>query len=301
VVNFIVCQKKIANKPAPLVTSITTDNHITIWREQGIGDFILFSRFLPDLLNQTNNFTVVVHEKIKSLYRRTFPQIDIVTEINTGNIDHHAPIGDLAKFYVNSFADLKERSDAYLVVDKHRTEEIKQLLPKGKKICGISWISKNDNIGKNKSMTLEDMKDFLLLPDIIFVDLQYTDTTKERAEFKKKYGVEIIKLEEIDNFDDIDGLASLIDACDFVVSVSNTTAHIAGSIGKKTYLMLPQGKGRLWYWSKENTQSNWYKSIEIIEQDQIGSWDSVIKRIKNNLHKVQLSTQKLSLENNNLS
>ena len=48
-------------------------------------------------------------------------------------------------------------------------------------ICGISWISKNDNIGKNKSMTLEDMKDLLLLPDITFVDLQYTDTSEEGA------------------------------------------------------------------------------------------------------------------------
>ena len=146
-------------------------------------------------------------------------------------------------------------------------QKIKQLLPKGKKICGISWVSKNESIGQNKSMTLEDMKDLLLLPNITFVDLQYTDTSEERAEFKNKYGVEILKLEEIDNFNDIDGLASLIDACDQVVSVSNTTVHIAGSIGKKTYLMLPQGKGRLWYWSKEKEQSIWYKSIQIIEQD----------------------------------
>ena len=91
-------------------------------------------------------------------------------------------------------------------------------------------------------MSLEDLKDLLLLPDITFVDLQYSDTSEERASFKDKYGVEILKLEEIDNFNDIDGLASLIDACDQVVSVSNTTVHIAGSIGKETYLMLPQGK-----------------------------------------------------------
>ena len=34
-------------------------------------------------------------------------------------------------------------------------------------------------------MTLEDMKDFLLLPNITFVDLQYTDTSEERANFKE--------------------------------------------------------------------------------------------------------------------
>ena len=46
--------------------------------------------------------------------------------------------------------------------------------------------------------------------------------------------------------------------------------------------MLPIGRGRLWYWSKENNQSIWYKSIQIIQQDQFGSWDNVIKNIKKN-------------------
>ena len=213
------------------------------------------------------------------------PQYDInfITQIDLGKIDYHAPIGDLAKFYINSFNDVKKRSEAYIAVDKVRTQKIKQLLPKGKKICGISWISNSGQIGKNKSMTLEDMKELLSLPDIEFVDLQYTDTSKERSEFKKKYGVEILKINEIDNFYDLDGLASLIDACDCIVSVSNTTAHIAGSIGKKTYLMIPQNRGRLWYWSKENEQSIWYKSIQIVEKNKVNSWYDVIKNITHKL------------------
>ena len=80
-------------------------------------------------------------------------------------------------------------------------------------ICGISWISKS-NIGKNKSMTLEYERSFIVA-DITFVDLQYTDTSEE-GRILSKSGVEIIKLEEIDNFNDIDGLASLINACDKV-------------------------------------------------------------------------------------
>ena len=95
--------------------------------------------------------------------------------------------------------------------------------------------------------------------------------------------MDILKIHEIDNFYDLDGLASLIDSCDCVVSVSNTTAHIAGSIGKKTYLMTPQNRGRLWYWPKENEQSIWYKSIQIIEKTTINSWDNVIKNISHKL------------------
>ena len=112
---------------------------------------------------------------------------------------------------------------------------IKGILPKGNKICGISWISKNDDIGENKSMSLEDMKDLLMLPNVTFVDLQYTDTTEERNEFKNKYGIEILKFEEIDNFNDMDGLASLIDACRFIVTISNTNVHIAVLLEKKPF------------------------------------------------------------------
>ena len=99
-------------------------------------------------------------------------------------------------------------------------------------------------------MTLEDLKDLLMLPDITLLICSIRTHLKREQLFKQRYGIEVLKLEEIDNFNDIDGLASLIDACDCVVSVSNTTVHIAGAIGKETYLMLPQGEGRLWYWSK---------------------------------------------------
>ena len=100
-------------------------------------------------------------------------------------------------------------------------------------------MSNNIKWGANKSMSLEQLKDILLLPNMVFVDLQYGDTSQERQSFYEKYGVKILKIEEVDNFDDIEGLASLIDLCDCVLSVSNTTVHIAGAIGKPTYLMLP--------------------------------------------------------------
>ena len=53
-----------------------------------------------------------------------------------------------------------------------------------------------------------------MLPDITFVDLQYTDTSRESTYSSSDMALEGLKLEEIDNFNDIDGLASLIDACD---------------------------------------------------------------------------------------
>ena len=106
-----------------------------------------------------------------------------------------------------------------------------------------------------------------------------TDTSEERALFKQRYGIEALKLEEIDNFNDIDGLASLIDACDCVVSVSNTTVHIAGAIGKETYLMLPQGKEDYGIVKRRWTVFG-ISLLRLLNKSKI--MDNVIQQIKNN-------------------
>ena len=119
----------------------------------------------------------------------------------------------------------------------------------------------NPNIIENKDHI---KKNLLYFPHLLKTDLSVL--------------VEALKY-EIDNFNDIDGLLSLINICDMVLSVSNTTVHLAGGIGKKTILMLPKGKGNLWYWSKEEDQSIWYKSVRVFQQDVFNSWDKVINRI----------------------
>ena len=120
--------------------------------------------------------------------------------------------------------------------------------------------------------------------------MQYTAQLKKEMNLKRNMELIFIDLNKLIILNDIDGLASLIDACDFVVSVSNTTVHIAGSIGKKTYLMLPNNRGKLWYWSKENAQSIWYKSIEIFERNISESWKNLIQKIIQKLEKENLCT-----------
>ena len=106
------------------------------------------------------------------------------------------------------------------------------------------------------------------------------ETLKERESFYNENNIKIKKIENIDNFNDLNGLISLIDVCDFVITISNTNAHIAGSLGKKTFLILPKGKGRLWYWISKKKRSIWYPKIEIIEQEETGNWKYVIKKLQ---------------------
>ena len=61
--------------------------------------------------------------------------------------------------------------------------------------------------------------------------MQYGDTSEERAALERTTGLVVSRLEDIDNTNDLDGLAALMGACDAVVTVSNTTAHLAGALG----------------------------------------------------------------------
>ena len=64
------------------------------------------------------------------------------------------------------------------------------------------------------------------------VNLQYGDVDQEIREFEEEIGIKFVQCDSVDNQEDLDGLAALIEACDLVVSTSNVTIHLAGGIVK---------------------------------------------------------------------
>lgn len=97
---------------------------------------------------------------------------------------------------------------------------------------------------------------------------------------RKKIGKKIHTLDELDVYNDIDGLVSLISICDFVVTTSNINAHLAGSIGKKGIVLLPFSKGKIWYWHSGEGESTWYPSLQLMSQTQMNNWAEPIAKSK---------------------
>jgi len=263
---------------------------ILIWGEQGLGDHILYSTILVDALKTKNEFLVVIDKRLIDLYKRSFKEFENVCFLdrtdNEDLYDFHLPIGSLGKFFRNSKQDFLEQKIPLLVSDKEYTEALKNKIKSEKKyVCGISWMSKNLDFGSIKSMCLEDLQSVISLPDINFVDLQYGDTKKEKKEFKDKFGHELIEMTDIDNFNDISKLAALINACDFVITTSNVTAHLAGALNKKTYLIAPFVEGKIWYWGINDDSSLWYPSIKIFRSEDFEDWKNPIKNLKDVLSK----------------
>ena len=82
---------------------------------------------------------------------------------------------------------------------------------------------------------------------------------------EKDIGIKIHQIPDIDIWNDLDGLASLIEACDEVISIDNITIHLAGALGKKSKALLMNPPD--WKWGNNRQKSFWHSSVELFNKD----------------------------------
>jgi len=261
--------------------------------EQGVGDEILYLGILNDVKNQVDRLIVAVDKRLVSICNRSFENISFVSvdEVDKNfNCDAQIYMGSLGQYFRNDKKCFQNVRTGYLKADRFKTNEIrKKLTINNKIICGISWASANKEFGDNKSISIIDLIPLFSFQNMHFVDLQYGDARDELQLLFERTGASIVDMENIDKFNDIDGLASLIDACDVIVTVSNTTAHLAAALGKPVFIILPQGHGLLYYWQIDRHDSPWYPSVKLYRPNIIGSIDDTLLQISNDINNLNSS------------
>jgi Tfp pilus assembly protein PilF len=258
---------------------------LLVWGEQGLGDQILHAGMIPEVAERVGRLVLEVAPRLVDLFARSFEGVRVTAlgdELHQGPVDAHMPIGSLGRFLRTSWDAFPRRDRGYLVADAARAAALRKRLKRDQRVVvGLSWISNNQR--KAKSARLSDFQSLFNLPDCCFVDLQYGDTLAEREAVARELGVHVERLEDIDNMNDIDGLAALITACDAVVSVSNTTAHLAGALGAATWTMIPHGHARIWYWFKDRDESPWYARVHVRFQTDGQPWSDLVASIADEL------------------
>jgi len=259
--------------------------NLLIWGEQGIGDIILHSQHIEMIKDDFVNLTLAVDEKLISFFAKIYPDIEIIDIEKMHqytNYDYHLPIGSLGKNFQKLFQISKLVNKQKYNFDDERVPQKKNKLR-----CGISWQSTNKIFGHKKSIELESFNKILDNDEIEFINLQFSYDKNEVANMEKKLTKEIFTNHEIDCFNDIKGVASLINSCDIVITISNSNAHIAGKLGIKTFLLLPYSDGKLWYWgTNDDKQIPWYPSISPIRCDNQNDWKQSISTLKKELEKL---------------
>lgn len=268
----------------PAWNGSATDGDVLLWAEQGIGDEVFFASMLSLIDLDRVKIVLSADKRLHPIYGRSFPGIRFVDRSATrhaitGDYSAQAPIGDLGRILGVDAAKIARRRYPYLVANPTRTEGLREAnaVPAGNVICGLSWKSGNRKAGGDRSIALSELRAVLQVPGVTFVNLQYGDIDAEIETVRDELGVDVRCLDGVDVYGDMDGLLSLMDLCDTVITIDNLTAHLAGAIGKTCCVLVPIGGGQHWYWGGESP-SLWYPSLDLIYQHGVGDWGTAIER-----------------------
>ena len=112
--------------------------------------------------------------------------------LNENDYDVQIPLGSIGRFFIKNKTDINSNVKPFLKSDSNQTKIIKRNLKKGNKvICGLSWKTKSQENGFNRSINLETLMPILQLNNFIFVNLQYGDSNKELKKLAKNYNINI--------------------------------------------------------------------------------------------------------------
>ena len=266
-----------------LLSNISDKKNVFVWAEQGIGDQIMYGSMFFEMANLSKSLIVKLDKRLIKVFKNKHPNIKFIgdyEELTEEEFDVHIPFGNLGAFLRNDISSFKNSKKPYIDFDKKISKKIQDKYKKNNLLIGVSWTSYNGLLKEDKSVYLKNLIPILKLNNVNFIDIEYKNSEIEKNEIFKKINVKINRVKEIDIFNDMLGLASIINACDFVITCSNVNAHMAGALNKKTFLLLPLGKGRLWNWGSTKDSSIWYPSVRIFQQSKPGDWIDPVLKVK---------------------
>jgi tetratricopeptide (TPR) repeat protein len=268
---------------------------LLIWPEQGIGDEVMFGSLLGQAKVLATRITVQIDDRLIALFKRSMPHLDFIPKsvmCDEERYDAHLPIGQLAEVFCTDHDSFHRIAANYLLADPLRVQDIKSKLQITFKAqvqdytIGISWHSSNNQHGALRSVDLGSMLS-VLTPQALglnestklnFLSLQYRASQAEISAVEQTLDCRIHSYGEIDNFQDIDGLAALVQVCDLVISVDNSTVHLAGALGKQTFVLLPYSAD--WRWGVQGADTNWYACLRLFRQSTQGGWAEVLEQVR---------------------
>jgi tetratricopeptide (TPR) repeat protein len=272
---FLNHQPRDFKQPLWLGQESITNKIILIHHEQGLGDSIQFSRYIP-LLEKYNPKEIILESpqpliSILSSLRGNFKIITLGDPLP--HFDYYCPIMSLPLAFKTALESIPSEMP-YLFADEDKISLWAEKLGlKIKPRVGLVWSGfkghKND---RNRSLSLRQLDSIFSLP------FELHSLQKEIRD----HDLEVLNScdqihQHQDELIDFSDTAALIHHLDLIVSVDTSVAHLAGAMGKKVFLMLPYAPD--YRWMDNRPDSPWYPSMRLFRQPKIDDWDSVISEM----------------------
>ncbi len=267
---------------------------ILIVGEQGLGDQLLASTVLDDVIKAAGTVLMATDERLVSIFTRRFPKAHFAglsengfTDfLNEPEINYHAPL-------FNVVGILRDKKDKFKHVSPLAPDPQlaltwnKKLSKTGNNLkIGVSWRSflANNNVDTalrlKASTQLCDWKSLLSLPNATFVNLQYGPVSDEIRE-----SGHLTDFSELDKTRDIENLAALISNLDLVISINSTAAMLSAALGIPTWILRDFAYGNDFEpeCDKNPHGSLWFENVTYFRQSSRGDWSAAVESVVNAL------------------
>ena len=273
--NFEHLNGLLPNPPEPRWTGQDLkDKTLLIFAEQGHGDNIQFVRFVRNLIASGAKIKLQINDNLIPLFGGSTMTL-YTPDQDCGECDYWIPIMSIPGVLGITLENLPQDLQ-YIEADKNLVQEWQKRLGfKNRLRVGFCWSGRRDTwINRHKAMPFIEMLTLIKQnPDYEWINLQI-DCTPEEEQILIAAGVNAYP-GSIRNFSDT---AALVHHLDVVLSVDTAVAHLAGAMGRSTWIML-NAYGLDWRWLLDRDDSPWYPSARLFRQPAMGDWTSVRERI----------------------
>lgn len=261
---------------------------LLVWGEQGFGDLLQFSRFVPALAER-------VHAQRGRIVWNSFPQMgDLLVRSLAQHVDAYTAGGGIESlppcdyeiplmsvpFALGIDAAAIRASGPWLVPDPVRSAAWRrQLAAEPRLKVGLAWTgSATHQRNQFRRVGWERYAaHFRGLQNVAFYSLQ-PDAAGD-VDAARRAGLDIV--DPTAAFATFDDTAAFVDALDLVITVCTSTAHLSGAIGQRTWVLLDVNPH--WPWLLDRTDSPWYPGATLYRQRDFAQWEPVLEAVTRDL------------------
>ncbi len=245
---------------------------IVLRAEQGFGDSIQFIRFAQKLVDQGATVLAVASRPLLRLLAAADGVSSCIEEANNDvQADFCCPIMSLPH-RLGVTLDTLPANVPYFKLQDSDIDRWQEKLKACKPLkIGIAWASDPGNwISIAKSIPLNELLPVLDTQGVSFFSLQVGHGGEQLKELPASINI----LDPTGDLTDFYETACLIENLDLVIAIDSAVAHLAGALGKPTWVLLHHAPD--WRWQVEGNGSRWYPTARLFRQAEPGHWNGVV-------------------------
>ena len=271
------------SQPTWLGAEPITGKTILIHPEQGFGDLIQFSRYVPMLEKLGAKVVLEAPASLVELMASLSPTLTVIKEGDAlPAFDVVCPVMSLPLALKTTLKTIPANTPYLSVSDSKKQYWQAKLGAKTKPRIGIVWSGSmtnqiDNNLCARRNIPLEQLKPLFELP-LEFHVLQKDIRPEDKPTLESLTQLHCHQ-EELKDFADT---AAIIQEVDLVISVCTSVAHLSGALGHQTWVLLPYSADYRWMTNEKD--SAWYPSVELFRSEKMGDWLDAVQQVTQQLN-----------------